>query len=404
MSTSDPSDPAIPTLPDPERVLSRDTLDDLTSRGFTRRSLFRVAGLVAAGATLPFTSEPALAQLSSLGGRISADAVKINANEFPIGPSPAALEALVRVAKRGNRYQYPETFELVSTIARLENVAEDRIAIYPGSSLALQHTVLAFTGPERALVTVDPGFEAAARSAEFVDAPVVRVPLRKDGSHDVKAMLAAAKAQPTGLLYVCTPNNPTGTITARSDVEWLLANKPPGTVMLLDEAYLHFCDEPGGSDLVAADKDVVVIRTFSKIYGMAGLRAGFTMARPDLLERVTGFKSGAMPATAMAAAHAMLKEPDLVPTRKRENTKRREKLFAFFDEHGFEYTDSQSSKLMVDVRMPTKAFIDAMAEKEVFVGRPWPAWPTHDRISLGSETEMARFEAAFLEVVGEAGV
>ncbi|MEM9176852.1 MAG: pyridoxal phosphate-dependent aminotransferase [Myxococcota bacterium] len=404
MAPTDPADRPDLLSVDPERILARNTLDDLTSRGFTRRGLFRIAALVTAGATLPFTSEPALAQLSSLGGRLSEDAVKINANEFPVGPSPAALEALLRVARQGNRYQYPETFELVSTIARQEHVAEDRIAIYPGSSLALQHTVLAFTSPERALVTVDPGFEAAARSAEFVDAPVVRVPLRPDGSHDVKAMLAAAKARPTGLLYVCTPNNPTGAITSRDDVAWLLANKPAGTVMLLDEAYLHFCDEPGGGDLVAADEDVVVIRTFSKIYGMAGLRAGFAMARPDLLERVTGFKSGAMPATAMAAAHAMLMEPDLVPTRKKANTKRREKLFAFFDRHGFEYTPSLSSKLMVDVRMPTKTFIDAMAQKEVYVGRPWPIWPTHDRISLGSEPEMARFEAAFLQVVREAGV
>ena len=386
----------------PEQVLSRSALDDLENRGFTRRDLFRVAGLVAAGASLPFASEPAMAQLSSLGGRLPEGAIKINANEFPTGPSKAALDALVRVARQGNRYQYPETFEFVAEIARQEHVAEDRIAIYPGSSLALQHTVLAFTGPDRALVTVDPGFEAAARSAEFVGAPVVRVPLRADGAHDVKAMLAAAQSQPTGLLYVCTPNNPTGAITTRDDVAWLLANKPPGVVMLLDEAYLHFCDEPGGGDLVSADADVVVIRTFSKIYGMAGLRAGFAMARPDLLERVTGFKSGAMPATAMAAARTMLGEADLVPTRKKQNTKRRERLMRFFDRHGFAYTPSKSSKLMVDARMPVQQVIDAMAARGVYVGRPWPVWPTHVRISLGSEADLERFEQAFLEVTGAA--
>ena len=387
-------------LPDPEQALARPVLDDLTARGFTRRGLLRVMGLVAAGASLPFASEPALAQLSNLGGRLPEGAVKINANEFPAGPTPGALEALVAVARRGNRYQYPETWDFVAVLSKREGMANDRIAIYPGSSLALQHAVIAFTAPGRALITADPGYEAAAGAAEFIGAPVVRVPIRADGSHDVKAMLAAAKAQPTGLLYVCSPNNPTGTVTRRDDVAWLLANKPPGTVMLLDEAYIHFCDEPPGADLVGADADVVVIRTFSKIYGMAGLRAGFAMARPDLLERMAGFKSGAMPATAMAAARTMLEDPQLVPARKQQNRKRREDLFRLLDRHGFAYTPSQSSKLMVDTRMPTQTVIDEMAKKGVYIGRPWPVWHTHVRISLGSEPDMSRFAAAFLEVTG----
>ncbi len=385
-------------LPDPEHALPRPVLDDLSARGFTRRGLLRVMGLLTAGASLPFASESALAQLSSLGGRLPEGAVKINANEFPLGPSPAALDALLAVAKRGNRYQYPETFDLVAALARSEGVPEDHFAVYPGSSIALHHAVIAFTSPRRALVTVDPGYEAAARAAEFIGAPVVRVPLRPDGSHDVKAMLAAAKARPTGLLYVCSPNNPTGTVTSRDDVAWLLANQPAGTAMLLDEAYIHFCDEPPGADLVAAAKEVVVLRTFSKIYGMAGLRAGFAMARPDLLQRVASYKAGAMPATAMAAARAMLEDPQLVPERKASNRKRREDLFRFLDRHRFGYTPSVSSKVMVDAGMPTRAVIEKMAAKGVHIGRPWPVWPTHVRISLGSEPDMARFQASFLEV------
>ena len=382
---------------EPERWLAREVLDDLSRRGFSRRGLLRVVGLVAAGASLPFASEPALAQLSNLG-RLPEGAVKINANEFPTGPSPAALDALVAVARRGNRYQYPETWALMATLSRLEGVPEERIIVYPGSSLALQHAVIAFTSPGHALVTVDPGYEAAAGAAAFIGAPVVRVPLRKDGSHDVRAMVAAAKAQPTGLLYVCSPNNPTGTVTSREDIAWLLANKPAGSTVLLDEAYIHFSDEPPGVDLVRADEDVVLIRTFSKIYGMAGLRAGFALARPDLLERMAGYKSGAMPATAMAAANAMLNDPALVPQRKRENRERRERLFRFLDQNGFAYTASVSSKLMVDAGMPTQQVIDAMAKQDVYIGRPWPAWPTHVRISIGSDADMARFQTAFLEV------
>jgi DNA-binding transcriptional MocR family regulator len=190
--------------------LSPAAVEDLARRGFTRRQMLRVAALVGAGTALPFGSERALAQLSNVGA-LPDDAVKINANEFPEGPSPRALAALVEVAKRGNRYQYPETDALVAAAAKLEGLKPEHFSVYPGSSLALHHAVIAFTGPKQALVTAEPGYEAAARAAEFVGAKVIRVPLRADGAHDLPAMLAAAQAQPVGLFYVCNPNNPTGT-------------------------------------------------------------------------------------------------------------------------------------------------------------------------------------------------
>ena len=245
---------------------------------------------------------------------------------------------------------------------------------------------------------------AAARAAEVIGAKVVKVPLRKDGAHDLPAMLTAARQQPTGLLYVCNPNNPTGTITPRADIETLIAAKPDGAVVLIDEAYIHFCDEPPAVDLVRAGKDVMVLRTFSKVYGMAGLRAGFALAREDLLKRVTTWNAGAMPVTAMAAAHAMLREPDLVPARKRRNAERRAALMRFLDGHGFAYTASVSNKLMVDARMPTPQVIEGLKERKVYVGRPWPVWPTHVRVSIGTDDEMARFQAAFLAVTSAARV
>src|SRR5262249_54108719 len=150
----------------------------------------------------------ALAQLSD-AGRLPDDAVKINANEFPEGPSARALEALARAAREGNRYQYPETGALVETAAGLEGLRPEHFAVYPGSSLALHHAVIAFPSPTRALVTAEPGYDAAPLAAEFIGAKVVRVPLRADGAHDVAAMLEAARAEPIGLFYVCNPNNPT---------------------------------------------------------------------------------------------------------------------------------------------------------------------------------------------------
>jgi len=380
-----------------------DLVDDLLRRGFTRRGVLRVLALAGAGATLPFTSERALAQLSNLGKRPSAGSVVINANEFPEGPTDAALQALAAVARNGNRYQYAETRELIETAAKLEGLSAEHFVAYAGSSMALHHCVISFTSPERAIVTAEPGYEAAANAAGFIGASIVRVPLRADGGHDVKAMVEASKSKPAGLFYVCNPNNPTGSITKRADIEWLIANKPAGSVVLLDEAYIHFSDEPPAIDLVLAGKDVVVLRTFSKIYGMAGLRAGFAIARPDLVQKMGRFQSGAMPVTAMAAAHAMLRDPALVPTRKRGNTARRSDLMTFLAAHGFAHTPSVSNKLMIDARMPTQRVIDELAARDVFVGRAWPVWPTHVRVTIGSADDMARFKVAFLEVASNGG-
>jgi histidinol-phosphate/aromatic aminotransferase/cobyric acid decarboxylase-like protein len=136
---------------------------------------------------------------------------------------------------------------------------------------------------------------------------------------------------------------------------------------------------------------------------MAGLRAGFAIARPDLLARMTGWNTGALPVTAMAAARTMLGEPDAIAARKRGNAERRAELMRFFDAHGFAYTPSVANHLMVDSRRPTKPVIDALAKRGVYVGRPWPVWPTHVRVSIGSAADMERFRAAFLEVVSASG-
>jgi histidinol-phosphate/aromatic aminotransferase/cobyric acid decarboxylase-like protein len=259
---------------------------------------------------------------------------------------------------------------------------------------------MAFVSPQRGLVTVDPGYEAAARAAEAVGAPVTRVPLLKGTfGHDIPAMVAAAKKTNAGLIYVCNPNNPTGTVTPRKDVEFLLKNKPEGSIVLLDEAYLHFTDEPFGSDLIAKGEDVMVLRTFSKIYGMAGLRAGFAMAKPEILAKMKIWSSGAMPVTGMAAAHASIMDAELIPTRKKATAEIRNDVMAFLDKMGYEYTPSVSNKLMIDVRMPVQDFITSMASENVFVGRPWPAWPTWNRVSIGAEEEMGKFKVAFKKVM-----
>ncbi len=259
----------------------------------SRRDFGRIAALFTAGSAVSFSAEQVLAQLSAFQGTIPADAVKIDANENPMGPCAEALEAALKAVRNGGRYMFGETDAFVDAMATAEELKKDYVRAYPGSSAALHQAVMAFTSPERPLVMADPGYEAAGIAAEANAAKSIRVPLTKDYAHDASAMVAAGPS--AGVFYICNPNNPTGTLTPREDIEWLLANKPNGSIVLLDEAYIHISEARTCSDLVAADKDLVILRTFSKLYGMAGLRAGAALARPDLLKQIGRFMSTPQP-------------------------------------------------------------------------------------------------------------
>jgi histidinol-phosphate aminotransferase len=384
------------------------------SSSLSRRSFLRIA--TTAAAAVPIVTEAHLAwayangtQSASNGvkraGRfhggmqaIPADAVLINANENPLGPCKLACEACTNIAPHGGRYDFEQTLALTRTIAQLEGLHEDSIAVYAGSSEPLHYSVLAFTSPSRPFVTADPGYEAGMNAADMAGAKTVKVPLTRDSyAHDVKAMLAAGPN--AGVFYICNPNNPTGTTTPKDDIIWALKNKPKGSILLIDEAYFHFADVPGCMDMVRAGEDVIVLRTFSKLYGMAGLRCGFAAGRPDLLAKLQTYGMNAMPITAAAAANASLQHPEMVPERKTINARNREQSFAWLDKQGYSYTRSQSNCFMLDTRRDAKQVIAAMQAKKVYIGRVWPAWPTHVRITVGTAQEMQAFQSAFLEVM-----
>ena len=377
-------------------LLTPQQKDDFIRRGFSRRSFGRLAAMIGAGAALPFYNEPAMAQLSAVRD-MPPDAVKINANENPLGPCPEALDAMQGLLKKGGRYMYEETFGFQELLAEQEGLKPTYVQPYAGSSAPLHQAVLAFTSPARPFVTGDPGYEAGERAAEFIGAPVKRVPLTKTYAHDVKAMAAASPD--AGLIYVCNPNNPTGTLTPKADIEWLVANKPKGSILMVDEAYIHIAGAPMCSDLVAKDQDVIVLRTFSKIYGMAGLRAGAALARPDLLNKIRNYSAGALPITGMAGATASLKSKTVVPERRKIIADVREDVLSFLAKNNFHYVPSVSNKFMVDVGKPGKQVIEAMAREKVYIGRVWPSWPTYVRVSVGTRDEMSKFKTAFLKVM-----
>jgi histidinol-phosphate aminotransferase len=325
-------------------------------------------------------------------------AVVIDANENPLGPCDAARKAIVDMAPQGGRYSYWLHEEFVKTFTAMEGLKPEYLRVFPGSSEPLHFSVLSYTSPARSYVTADPGYEAGMRAAKISGARVVKTPLTGTYAHDIKAMLAAAPD--AGLFYVCTPNNPTGTMTPHADIEQLLAAKPKGSVVLVDEAYIHFSDGVSALDLVKADQDVIVLRTFSKIYGMAGIRCGMAIARPDLLAKLESFSGwSAMPITAMAAATASLKHEHLLSERKQLNAGIRQKTFDWLTSQGYAYVPSHSNCFMLDAKRPAKEVIAAMAARNVYIGREWPVWPTHVRITVGTQPEMEAFQEAFQAVM-----
>jgi histidinol-phosphate aminotransferase len=370
--------------------------NDFSLSSASRRSFLGVSAAASAALALRIMAEPMLAHAARQS--MPENAVKIDSNENPLGPGASARQALTAILPQGGRYSFGLTDDLLETLAATEGLKPDQIRLYPGSSEPLHHTVAVFTSPQRSYVTADPGYEAGMIASNVIGTKVVKVPLTKNYSHDVRAMLAAAPD--AGVFYIASPNNPTGTLTSHSDIEYLVENKPKDSIVLVDEAYIHFCDAPSAVDLVKAGKDVIVLRTFSKIYGMAGLRCGAAFGRPDLLEKIENYGGwNAMPITALVAAAASLKDPHLVPERKRVNSTVRSEVFAWLDRNGYSYIPSDANFFMLDTKRPAKPAIDAMAKQNVFIGRIWPSMPTYTRVTIGTAPEMEQFRAAWHKVM-----
>lgn len=375
--------------------------DPLAPSGISRRNFFRFAAGASALASLPIITEShlALAQLPKFADPNKG--IHIDANENPMGPSEAARKAIIDIVPRGGRYLFTGEEELAELFAKQEGLDPESVMPFAGSSAPLHYTVLSFTSKDRPLVIADPGYEAPMWAADVSGASVIKVPLadpKGEARHDIKAMLGAASNP--GVIYICNPNNPTGTCTPRTDIEYAVAQAPKDTVILIDEAYIHLCDAPRSLDFVKEGKNVIVLRTFSKLYGMAGIRMGFAVGRPDLLKKISSFGGmNALPVTAVAAAKASLLEADLVPARKKIIADTRTETLAWLKKQGYACTPSESNCFMLDVRRPGKEVQAALAARDMYVGRIWPAWPSSLRITVGTPQEMAAFRKDFSEVM-----
>jgi histidinol-phosphate aminotransferase len=329
--------------------------------------------------------------------------VRLSSNENPYGPPPAAFEAMRRAFDRVWRYPDEAVDELAADLAKLHGVAADRVLLGNGSGEILKLCAAAFTGPGRPLVMADPTFEAIGRYARAAGAEVVKVELAADHRHDLGKMLDAAPA--AGLLYICNPNNPTGTVTP--DLRGFLGRVPAGTAVLVDEAYHHYADGGGYESVAALPGELpslphlIVARTFSKIYGMAGLRCGYALARPETLERLRFHQAwDTLNIQVLAAARASLGETAYLEKSRRLNRETREWTTAELAARGHAVLPSQTNFLMADLGRDVGPVIEALRERRVEVGRKFPALPNHLRVTVGTRPQMERFVAALEETLG----
>jgi histidinol-phosphate aminotransferase len=298
------------------------------------------------------------------------------------------------------RYPYPDMYALVEQFAKQQGILEEQVAVFAGSMAALRYAVLAFTSETRSLVMATPSYEVPRQAAESCKARVHEVDLNADHAHDLPAMLTVDR-QP-GLIYLCNPNNPTGTLTPAKAIEQALARKPQGSILLVDEAYIDFSDAPSCVAWVKDHDDLLVLRTFSKIYGLAGARLGLAIGHPQLLEQLAVFGGDNVPAaSSLLAARASLADAQLVPARKALNTRLRDETVAWLKKRGFACTASHSNCFMIDVRRPAEQVIERLGEQGVKIGRVWQNWPKWVRVTVGSADEMQRFREVFAaQVVG----
>ena len=375
-------------------------LDSAVSNGFSRRSFFRYAAGASALASVPILTEAHFAMAQRPHFADPNKGIHIDANENPLGPSDAARQAMIDIVPRGGRYLMNMQAEIEEIFAKQEGLAPENVRAFAGSSDPLHFTVLVNTSADRPLVVADPGYEAPMWAAKAGGAPVIKVPLTDSkgaAKHDIKAMLAASSNP--GVIYICNPNNPTGTCTPREEIEYAVGHAPKGSLLLIDEAYIHLCDQPRSLDFVKEGKDVIVLRTFSKLYGMAGVRMGFAVGRPDLLKKLNYFGDNSLPITALAAAKASLLDADLVTSRKKIIGDVRMDNIAWLKSQGYAVTPSESNCFMLDTKRPGKEVLAAMAAKGIYIGRIWPAWPTQVRITVGTDKEMMAFRKAFTDVM-----
>lgn len=363
-----------------------------------RRSFVRT-GLAAVLLT-PAASLPLHALDSRRRSRLRrADPVRLSSNENPLGVPDSARDAIIDAIAQGHRYPQLNG-ELRTRIATKNGVEPSNIVLGNGSAEILQMTVQAMSvGGRVRVVLPDPTFEQVERYARAMGAEIEKIPLLPDHTHDIDRMSeAAARSNTPVLAFVCNPNNPTGTLTSCDRVAEWIRTAPSNVWFLIDEAYLEFVDAATYRPMVRdalARENVLVSRTFSKVYGLAGIRLGYGIASAATIRRVSEFAAATnINHLAAAAALACIDDADFVRRSLDVNRRGLAAAYATLDELGIEYVPSHANFVLHRVTGDLRAYIAAMREEGVAVGRPFPLMTSWNRVSIGLPDEMAVWSAA----------
>jgi histidinol-phosphate aminotransferase len=369
----------------------------------SRRSFAQLIGAGAAAAALPFPQLFAEKKALSKAAETAAGSggmVRLSANENPYGPSAKALDAMREAFGAACRYPDESQDLLTAEVGRQHGVGPESVMLGCGSSEILKAVAAAFTGRDRKLVLAAPTFEAIGFNAKVTGAEIVNVPLDASYAHDLAAMGAVKDA---GVIYVCNPNNPTATITPRNALAAFLTSVPASTVVLVDEAYHHYADSDDYASVIPLVKmhpNLIVARTFSKIYGMAGLRLGYAIAQHELLQKMEEQRQfDSINVMAIAAGRASIADSEHVRLGKERNAATRKTVTDALQSMGYHTLPSQANFIMIDLGREVRPVIAAFKAKDVHVGRLFPAMPKHLRVTIGRPEEMTAFLGAFKSVM-----
>jgi histidinol-phosphate aminotransferase len=372
---------------------------------FSRRALLRQLGVGAVvGAAAPALRGFPLASATEAPRKnfvgadqparvaTAADPVLLYRNENPYGPSEKVLAVLRESVASGNRYPRTEYDTLIGKLAALHKVKPEQIVLGCGSGEILGMAALAFLKPGKKLVQAAPTFPSLGRLAQGASVEVASVPLNKRYEHDLAAMLDAARTS-TGLAYIVNPNNPTGTITPRKEIEAFIGKLPSDVTVLIDEAYHHFV-APNTAyesflDRHFDDPRIIVSRTFSKIYGLAGMRIGYAVATPELAKKLpAGFPNWSVSVVSARAASAALDDVDYVRLGIKRNTDDRQEFMNQVNARMLRAIDSQANFVMVNPMRPPDEVIEHLKKNHILIGPKYPVLDKYIRVSLGTPSEM----------------
>lgn len=373
---------------------------------FSRRSFVHTVSAGAAGLFVAgrgregalFGQESLLAQ-----GRRT---ILISSNENPLGCHPDVLAAVTGSMGEAGRYAFATADQVTALVAKRHNVKPENVLLGSGSTQILRTCTQVFTSKTSGLVAAIPAYEECASYATLLGHPVTGVKLNAELKMDLDALQAASKG--AGLVFYCNPNNPVGTAVSGSDTKAYLSTllkQSPNTTVLVDEAYFEYATMPGYETMIplaVENPRVVVARTFSKCFGMAGLRIGYAIAHKDTIAKMEAWESiDSISIMALQGARAAMAVPaSWVTAERQRNAEARAFTMKWFADRGYTPTDSQTNFMFIDIKRPSKGFREACASEGVLIGRDFPPYDsTHARISVGTMADMQRAVKVFEQVL-----